>query len=64
MLEGRGGGGGGVRGGGFVGMRHAGMQTTDAACHVRLKACVGASVLVSLESDPGPGAQRAPVSMC
>lgn len=35
-------------GGGVVGTRHAGMQITDIACHVKLKACVGASGLVSL----------------
>lgn len=56
--------GGGGGGGGVVGMRHAGMQRTAAACHVKLKACVGASGWVSLQSDPGPGAQLACVSVC
>lgn len=35
-------------GGWFAGMRHAGMQITDRACHVKLKACVAGSILVSL----------------
>lgn len=34
--------------GGVVGMRHAGMQITDRACHVTLKACAAGSILVSL----------------
>lgn len=51
--------------GGGGGLRHAAMQISDRTCHVKLKACAGGSILVSLEFDTRhPVPSMHVVSMC